>query len=190
MNNIQEAFRRSAEEHYEWETRHRRLIKWLGLSSFNAVAFRGEVDSIAKDMQSLFEAGKKFLAYMLTILAVVSLGHAIYYSSTIGVVTIISAYLGLAGSFLASYGFLLGMRRAATPQQGSSIHFPDPPSRAESMFRYGVEMNKIVAGHLDGHAKNSFEQARLELRKQASLFAGFSLIVVSYVLQIVLQFCV
>ncbi len=161
----------------------------LGLSWNQAAFHRAHIDGISGDLLLFSRGIRKFLAASLLALAALSILHSLLFHSTVGVCNLISIYFGFTGSSLASYGFLLGLKRDSKAKvSGNAIWMPDIPVRTEDIQRYAARMNQIVADIINVGAKEKAGQVKLELRRQFSLAVGFIMLTLSFVIQIILTF--
>lgn len=188
MSKIKQAIASQSSNYNKWYKKNSWILKLLGLSWNEAAFQRGKVDGVVADIQSFKNSAKKFLAVILIVLALLCLTHSFLFLSTTRIFNLISIYFGLIGSFLASYGFILGFKKTKPKHQANTIWMPDIPNRTEEYPRYCEKMNEIVANIINSDANETFEQLKLELRKQFSLIIGFGLLVISFCIQIVLEF--
>ena len=158
MSQIQQAIEKASKAHDEWYAKNRWLASLLGLSWSEAAFQQGSIDEIAGDLLSFSKGANKFIAISLLVLAVLSITHSLLFLSTTKVCNLISIYFGFIGSFIASYGFLLGLKKEA-------------------------RTNLIKSG-----TKEKAGQLKIELRRQFSLAVGFIMLSLSFAIQLVLAF--
>ena len=171
----------------EWYAKNRWVASLLGLSWSEATFQRAHIDGIAGDFLLFSKGAKKFIAISLLVLAALSITHSLLFLSTTKVCNLISIYFGFIGSFIASYGFLLGLKKdAGTKSHAKTIWMPDIPARPEDVSRYAVKMNKIVTELINSGAKEKAGQLKIELRRQFSLAGGFIMLSLSFAIQLVL----
>jgi len=188
MHNINQIIAGVSKKDKDWYNKNKWLIKILGLSQNQAAFQRGNIDGILGDIQIFYLGAKKFIAITLLILAVLCLTHSFIFMSTPRIFNLISIYFGLIGSFLASYGFILGMKMTYQKNQRGTVYMPDIPSHPEGFRKYCDRMNKIVANIINYSAEEKISQLKIELRRQFSLAFGFGMLVFSFCIQIVLEF--
>ena len=188
MSNINQIIANASKKHKEWYDKNKWLIKVLGMSWNEAAFQKGNIDGIIHDIKSFYESSIKFAAVTLIILSILCLTHSLLFLSSTRVFNLISIYFGLIGSFLASYGFILGLQRNRDRKQDSTIWMPNIPSRVEEFPRYCLKMNEIVANIINSGVHEKVGQFKLELRRQFSLAAGFGLLFVSFCIQIIIEF--
>ena len=188
MSNINQIIANSSHEYKNWYNKNKWLIKILGMSCNDAAFQKGNIDGIINDIQSFYKSTKKFAAVTLMMLAILCLSHSLLFLTTTRIFNLISIYFGLIGSYLASYGFILGLQRIKSRNQDSTIWMPNVPSHTEEFPRYCSKMNEIVANIINSGAHERVGQFKLELRRQFSLAIGFGLLVISFCIQIVLEF--
>jgi len=188
MSNINQIIANASKGHKEWYNKNKWLIKVLGMSWNEAAFQKGNIDGIINDIQSFYKSSKKFAAVTLIVLSILCLIHSLLFFSSTRVFNLISIYFGLVGSFLASYGFILGLQRSKDRKQYSTIWMPNVPSRAEEFPRYCVKMNEIVAKIINSGVHEKVGQFKLELRRQFSLAVGFGLLFISFCIQIIMEF--
>lgn len=189
MSQFQDAIVKASKAYNDWYEKNRWVVSILGLSWNEAAFQRAHVDGIAGDLLLFSKGIKKFIAICLLVLTALSITHFLVFLSTVGVCNLISIYFGLIGSFLASYGFLLGLKRhTGTKACRKTIRMPDIPVRPEDFSRYAERMNKIVADVINAGVAEKDGQVKLELRRQFSLAIGFIMLFFSFAIQIVLAF--
>lgn len=189
MSQIKQLLESASKSYKEWYAKNRWVISLLGLSWGEAAFQRMHVDGIAADIAAFSKGAKKFVAISLLMLAALSITYSFIFPSRARVCNLISIYFGLIGSFLAAYGFLLGLRRGAgTKAHKKTIWLPDVPAGPEDIPRYAAKMNEIVVALINTGGTEKVEQLKLELRKQFSLAIGFIMLFLSFVIQIILEF--
>lgn len=189
MTQIKQLLEIASKSYNEWYAKNRWVISLLGLSWSEAAFQRTHVDGIAGDVLVFSKHAKKFVAIAFLVLAALSITHSFLFLSTTKVCNLISIYFGLTGSFLAAYGFLLGLkRRDAGTKAHRNIWLPDVPTRPEDIPRYAAKMNEIVASLINTGSAEKVEQLKLELRKQFSVAIGLIMLSFSFAIQIALLF--
>jgi len=188
MNNINQIIANASRKYKDWYNKNKWLIKILGMSSNEAAFQRGNIEGIINDIQSFYKSSKKFAAITLMALSILCLVHSLLFLNTTRIFNLISIYFGLIGSFLASYGFILGLQRTKSRNQPGTVWMPNIPNGIEEFPRYCLKMNEIVVNIINSAAHERVGQFKLELRRQFSLVIGFGLLVISFCIQIVLEF--
>jgi len=188
MSDINQIIGILSREYQDWYNKNRWLIKILGMSWNQAAFQRGNIEGIINDIQGFYKSSKKFTAITLMTLSILCLSHSLLFQNTSRIFNLISIYFGLIGSFLASYGFVLGLKRTKSTNQSGTVWMPDIPNRSEDFSRYCLKMNEIVANIINSTVHERVGQFKLELRRQFSLAIGFGLLVISFCIQIVLEF--
>lgn len=189
MSDLQECFARQAEENRHWFKKNKYFIKILGFSFNDAVSQRSLITSILNDLKGYFKAFKIFiLIAILILILLICIQHTMWKADSNKLFITASIYSGLLGTFWASYGFLFNLRSLDLKQQKSTIFFPHIPRDTSGFPRYAASLNKIIGDYINSQAEEKVHMINVEIRKQISLAFGFFLLVVSFIIQMVLQF--
>jgi len=189
MNDINQIIAKASRKYQDWYNKNRWLIKILGIPWNQAAFQRSNIQGIIDDIQDFFKSSKKFAAITLMTLSILCLSHSLLFQNTSRIFNLISIYFGLIGSFLACYGFILGLKRTESTNRSGTVWMPEIPSHTNDFPRYCSNLNKIVADIINSTVHERVGQFKLELRRQFSLAIGFGLLVISFCIQIVLYFC-
>jgi len=179
-----------SDELKEWYNKNKLLIKTLGLSHSEAYFQKARISKLAHDIGVFWYKMIWFWGITLLILLLLLASHLHFVQDGVKFFYLIAYYLGVLGSFLLSYGFLFYLRGLVPEKKSSHIFasMPQPPQRPQDFLRYSASLNKLLVDHGNTHADEKWQQVKVELRKQVSLAAGFILVAVSFMIQLVLQF--
>ncbi len=187
MNKHQEV-KAETGDYSDWYSKNKVLIKLLGLSRNDAAFQRNKINHISEDLKGFLRQIKKILCYSLLILLLLTIIHLYFIKDIEKRLYLVAFYFGLIGAFLASYGFLLHAKGLVTKKNNNKLSLPSLPQRPEDFSRYAANLNKMIAEYMNIQNEEKWAQPKVGFRKEIALFVGFILIVISFLIQLLLQF--
>lgn len=180
---FKEAIERQKRDQDAWIRKHRLLIDLLKISPIEAMQSAKQIEKLQAHMIGYL---KVILPVFLAVIAIAF--FLFFYSRFTDDITkslcLAANYLGLAGTFFGSYGFLFnrkGLEEPRTSFNSYNCNISYPESCFKAIFNH-------INDHNEKHLQDSFSSLKVELRKQISLFMAFILIAASFILQALLQF--
>lgn len=188
MGNINEIFKKASDDYKNWYDKNKKLIETLGLSWNDAPQFRQQINEVQEDIKRFNKIVQRFVIYAIILLLLTSAINFLIKKDIIKLFYFIAYFLGLAGSFLASYGYLLQLKNIIPKRKNKRLNLPNIPQDFNEIPIYANRLNEFLANYINYQVDNNWPQIKIEIRKQKSLFWGFVIIAVSFLIQLILQF--
>ncbi len=168
------------------------VIKALGFSRSDAAFQRRQINSLVAELRQFRSKFTKFLLAVAIGLVVLIGAHQYLQGSVLQTAYLVAYYFGIVGTFLSCYGFLLNLRQRASELENKLkwIIFPNPPTRLDddSFLVWSCSLMGKLSDYINRQSTQSWETIRVEFHRQVSLFIGFVLIAISFLIQLALQF--
>ncbi len=188
MTDLSEAIKKSSDEYKKWFNKNKKLIELLGLEWNDAAQYRNQIDKIQEDINRFNKVIIMFISITLSLLLILSIANFIIRRDIIKMSYFIAYYLGLIGSFLVSYGYLLQLKNINTQKKNRNMSLPNIPLNNNEMPIYASRLNEFLVNYINNEFRSNWPRLKIEIRKQKSLFWGFIIISISFLIQLVLQF--